>query len=92
MKTIAENANDFASIRAMDRGNCIYVDKTNPLHRLVTAPGKNLFFIARPWRFGKSLMITTFKYIFDGRPVYMIGLNFDSKTRQLADAAWERVI
>ena len=142
MKTIAENANDFASIRTMDRGNCIYVDKTDFFHRLVTAPGKNLFFIARPRRFGKSLMITTFKYIFegrrelfkglkidktdydwkvhpvihlelkrdgtadealaqirekgyekpylaDGRPVYLIGLAFDSQTRQLVDAAWE---
>lgn len=29
MKTIAENANDFASIRAMDKGNCIYDDKTD---------------------------------------------------------------
>ena len=44
MKTIAKNANDFASIRTMDRGNCIYVDKTD---------------------------------------------FFDSKTRRLADAAWE---
>ena len=63
MKTIAKNANDFASIRTMDGGNCIYVDKTDYFHRLVMAPGENLFFIARPRRFGKSLMITTFKYI-----------------------------
>ena len=48
MKTIAKNANDFESIRTMDRGNCIYVDKTDYFHRLVTAPGENLFFIARP--------------------------------------------
>ena len=29
MKTIAENANDFASIRTMDRGSCISVDKAD---------------------------------------------------------------
>ena len=29
-------------------------------------------------------------YLADGRPVYLIGLAFDSKTRQLVDAAWER--
>ena len=77
MKTIAENANDFASIRTMDKGNCIYVDKTDYFHRLVTAPGKNLFFIARPRRFGKSLMITTFKYIFEGRRELFKGLKID---------------
>ena len=77
MKTIAENANDFASIRTMDKGNCIYVDKTDYFHRLVTAQGKNLFFIARPRRFGKSLMITTFKYIFEGRRELFKGLKID---------------
>ena len=77
MKTIAENANDFASIRTMDKGNCIYVDKTDFFHRLVTAPGKNLFFIARPRRFGKSLMITTLKYIFEGRRELFKGLKID---------------
>ena len=69
MKTIAENANDFSSIRTMDHGSCIYVDKTDYFHRLVTSSGKKLLFIARPRRFGKALMITTFKYIFEGRPV-----------------------
>ena len=29
-------------------------------------------------------------YLADGRPVYLIALAFDSQTRQLADAAWER--
>ena len=28
-------------------------------------------------------------YLADGRPVYLIGLAFDTKTRQLKDAAWE---
>ena len=77
MKTIAENANDFADLRTTDGGNCIYVDKTDYFHRLVTAPGKKLFFIARPRRFGKSLMITTFKYIFQGRRELFKGLKID---------------
>ena len=29
MKTIAENSNDFAELRTLDRGNCVYVDKTD---------------------------------------------------------------
>ena len=77
MKTIAENANDFADLRTADRGNCIYVDKTDFFHRLVTAPGKKLFFIARPRRFGKSLMITTFKAIFQGKRELFKGLKID---------------
>ena len=78
MKTIAENANDFASIRTMDKGNCIYVDKTDYFHRLVTDGGRRLFFIARPRRFGKSLMITTFKAIFEGKRELFRGLKIDA--------------
>ena len=62
---------------AADWFNCIYVDKTDYFHRLVTSPGRNLFFIARPRRFGKSLMITTFKYIFEGRRELFRGLKID---------------
>ena len=84
MKTIAENANDFAEIRTADKGNCIYVDKTDYFHRLVTDGRRKLFFIARPRRFGKSLMITTFKYIFEGRRELFKGLKIDR-----ADYDWK---
>ena len=77
MKTIAENANDFADLRTLDGGNCVYVDKTDYFHRLVTSPGCRLFFIARPRRFGKSLMITTFKAIFEGKRELFRGLKID---------------
>ena len=63
----------------MDKGNCIYVDKTGYFHRLVTAPGENLFFIVRPRRFGKSLMITTFKYIFEGLKALYAKLPYGSR-------------
>ena len=76
MKTIAENANDFVDLRTADGGNCVYVDKTDYFHRLVTAGSKKLFFIVRPRRFGKSLMIMTFKYIFEGRRELFKGLKF----------------
>ena len=35
MKSIAENANDFADLRTADNGNCVYVDKTDYFHRRV---------------------------------------------------------
>ena len=78
MKTIAENANDFADLRTRAKGDCIYIDKTDYFHRLVTDAGSNLFFIARPRRFGKSLMITTFKAIFQGKRELFKGLKIDA--------------
>ena len=74
MKTIAESANDFRDLRTK-KSPCVYVDKTSHFHRLITDPGRTLFFIARPRRFGKSLMITTFKYIFQGRRELFEGLD-----------------
>lgn len=40
-------------------GNLLYVDKTNFVYDLVTN-GK-YYFLARPRRFGKSLLLTTLK-------------------------------
>jgi len=56
--------------------NCLYVDKTRHLHKLVTAP-KGQYFLARPRRFGKSLLISTFKAIFQGRRELFTGLAID---------------
>jgi hypothetical protein len=44
--------------------NCVYVDKTQMVHRLIT---KGVYyFLSRPRRFGKSLLISTFKELFLG--------------------------
>ena len=51
----------------------LYVDKTAYFHKLITASRK-CYFIARPRRFGKSLMITTLKEIFNGRKDLFEGL------------------
>ena len=44
-----------------------YVDKTDMLWRLVSDKEDSQFFISRPRRFGKSLMLDTLKCIFEGR-------------------------
>ena len=62
MKPIPEDTGSFLAIRTANP-QMLYVDKTAYLHRLVTSSRKCLF-IARPRRFGKSLMITTLKEIF----------------------------
>jgi len=72
MKTISVDSNDFAEIR---REGYVYVDKTAWFHRLATAAGRKLFFLARPRRFGKSLMISTLRAMFEGRRELFKGLD-----------------
>lgn len=50
----------------------VYVDKTLILHRMI-ATGK-YYFLARPRRFGKSMMVSTFKAIFSGERELFEGL------------------
>jgi Predicted AAA-ATPase/PD-(D/E)XK nuclease superfamily len=61
MKNLSIGIQSLSEIRAM---NCIYVDKTQQVHQLVTT-GK-YYFLSRPRRFGKSLLISTFKELFLG--------------------------
>jgi hypothetical protein len=61
--------------------NRIYVDKTAQIHTLLTT-GKT-YFLSRPRRFGKSLLISTFEAIFQGRKDLFEGLAI-SKT----DYSW----
>ncbi len=71
MQTIAKDTNDFPEIR---QSKYLYVDKTAWFHRLATAAGEKMFFLARPRRFGKSLMISTLKAMFQGRKDLFEGL------------------
>jgi hypothetical protein len=64
MQNISKDNCDFPTLR---QSGCLYVDKTAWFHRLATDPQCHFFFLARPRRFGKSLMISTFKAIFQGR-------------------------
>jgi hypothetical protein len=65
-------------------GKYLYVDKTAQIHRWVSEH-KNQLFLARPRRFGKSLLVSTLKAIFQGRRELFAGLaiesmNYDWKT------------
>lgn len=63
---------DFASII---EGGYTYVDKTRLLYKLVDT-GK-IYFLSRPRRFGKSLLVSTLKYYFQGRKDLFRGLAID---------------
>ena len=56
-----------------------YVDKTDMLWRLVSDSEDGLFFISRPRRFGKSLMLDTLKCIFEGRRELFRGLKIEKR-------------
>jgi len=75
MKPIAVTTSDFPTLI---RDGQIYVDKTAYFHSLVADPSRKYFFIARPRRFGKTLMMSTFKAIFEGRRELFKGLAIDS--------------
>jgi hypothetical protein len=69
---------DFVKIR---EEGYVYVDKTAPIHRLLTGSG-GAFFLSRPRRFGKSLLCSTLAAIFEGRRELFSGLAIDG-------LAWE---
>ncbi|MDR1166315.1 MAG: AAA family ATPase, partial [Deltaproteobacteria bacterium] len=63
---------DFPYIR---QNNLIYADKTELIYKLVTKKtSKTPYFLSRPRRFGKTLLLSVIKAIFDGRRDLFEGL------------------
>ena len=60
----------FERIREEDM---FYVDKTEYVYRMTHTDGK-YFFLSRPRRFGKSLLVSTFQSYFEGRKSLFEGL------------------
>lgn len=68
---------DFANIR---NRNMVYIDKTHLIYNIVSKSGK--FFFFRPRRFGKSLLLSTMRYYFEGRHDLFEGLAIDSLEKE----------
>ncbi|MCC8117520.1 MAG: ATP-binding protein [Bacteroidales bacterium] len=64
---------DFAQIV---QGCYVYVDKTDFVYRLVSS--KKFYFLSRPRRFGKTLLLSTLEYYFQGRQDLFQGLKIDT--------------
>ena len=71
---------DFESII---NGGYTYVDKTALIYRLVTE-GK-IYFLSRPRRFGKSLLVSTLEAYFKGKKDMFNGLAIDSLEKEWAE-------
>lgn len=70
------------SFREIREKNFLYIDKTQLIHRLIHSG--NYYFLNRPRRFGKSLLLSTIKEIFCGSKELFGGLWMGSKWN------WER--
>ena len=62
------------------RDGYVYVDKTDMIYNLATS-GK-IFFLSRPRRFGKSLLLSTLKSYFLGQKELFKGLKIDALEKE----------
>ncbi len=72
-----------AVFRDLIKGGYLYIDKTRHIYELVRNY-KGVYFLSRPRRFGKSLMISTLSELFHGNRELFKGLWIDEQT----DYAW----
>ncbi len=67
----------MTSLRKIQREDCYYVDKTDLLRRLVE--GGQHYFLSRPRRFGKTLLVDTLQELFEGSEELFRGLAVHGK-------------
>ena len=84
MKPINTSIYDFPT---MITGGYVYVDKTAILYELAKPGADILYYLPRPRRFGKSLMISTLKALFQGRRELFKGLKIEQ-----TDWDWEKEV
>ena len=72
----------FQTFSKIINENCLYVDKTEDIYNLISSG--ECYFISRPRRFGKSLLISTLKEIFSGSKELFKGLYIYDKIK------WEK--
>ena len=84
MKPINTSIYDFPRLI---EGGYVYVDKTDRLYELAKPGADILYYLPRPRRFGKSLMISTLKALFSGRRELFKGLKIEK-----TDWNWEKEV
>ncbi|MDR2708712.1 MAG: ATP-binding protein [Elusimicrobiota bacterium] len=70
MQKLQTKSQTFETLR---EGNFLYIDKTKHVHELVK-DGNGAYFLSRPRRFGKSLLLSTFESLFSGDKKLFEGL------------------
>jgi hypothetical protein len=72
---LSVNISDFKKLITEDK---IYVDKTDIIEKIISLRG-TYYFLSRPRRFGKSLLLSTFKELFKGNKKLFEGLYIYNK-------------
>ncbi|MEM9886569.1 MAG: ATP-binding protein [Bacteroidota bacterium] len=75
MKILPTGRQNFRGIR---KENLIYVDKTKQMYNIIQ--NGNLYFLSRPRRFGKSLLLSKFQHLFGGEKELFKGLYIYEQT------------
>ena len=84
MKLINTSTFDFPRLIT---GGYLYVDKTAQLYELARPETDYIYYLPRPRRFGKSLMISTYKALFQGRRELFKGLAIEK-----TDWDWDKEV
>ncbi len=84
LKSINTSIYDFPELI---KGGFVYVDKTAQLYELAKPQSDRIYYLPRPRRFGKSLMISTLKALFQGRRELFKGLAIER-----TDWDWENEV
>jgi hypothetical protein len=74
MKNLPIGIQSFEKLR---EGNFLYVDKTEIIYQLISSG--SAYFLSRPRRFGKSLLISTLESVFKGQKELFKGLWIEDK-------------
>lgn len=74
LKNLPIGIQNFESLR---KNNFLYIDKTELIYNLIK--GGRYYFLSRPRRFGKSLLMSTIHTIFDGKRELFDGLAIADK-------------
>ena len=82
-RTLPMSVQDFEKLR---EANCVYVDKTEYIYTLVHDVAQ--FFLSRPRRFGKSLLLSTMKAYWEGKKELFSGLAIEKLESENKDA-WQ---
>ncbi len=69
------------SFEAVRKEGCLYVDKTRYVYDM-THGGGSYYFLSRPRRFGKTLLVSTLEAYFQGRRELFSGLEIDGLEKE----------
>ena len=69
-----------SSFPRLREANAVYIDKTALIHKMVYAD--DAFFLSRPRRFGKSLLVTTLEAYFQGKKELFEGLEIEKMEQE----------